>query len=539
MPEKHIATQRNILFIVLPYLIKQVDAKNSKTRSFTAFPYGLLSVVAYLKNHSRKKVNIKIIDCNLYTHEKSVQIIKRNLIDFKPDVVGLSMMFDSSYKHLKDISKLIKDNDKNTLVVLGGSAASFSYADIINEQNYIDGICYSEGENPFAELINSENMLEFLEQNTSWITIKSMKEGRIPQKSFVVDLNDVVDIDYTFVDIENYSMKEAFSPFINDKHKKKKQFFLVTSRGCPYKCVFCSTSSTLYGNKIRYASVDHIIAHVEHLVSKYGMNVLTIYDDQLLSNKERAKEIFRQLAQFKLRIECPNGLSVAFIDDEMAALMKNAGMDTAVLAIESGSDYMLREIIHKPLKLEMVKPVVQILRKYKFFIQGFFVIGIPGEKEEHRVETLNFIKNIELDWSGFSLATPLRGSRLYDICVKNGYINKDLKIGEIEDKKYIIKTPDLDPEYITKRVYLMNLDVNFVNNYRMKIGDYKVAANCFRDIMMRYENHAFAYYYLAEAQKAMNEDPERIEPNKNKFYEIIKRDNTWKEYADHFSLNVG
>jgi radical SAM superfamily enzyme YgiQ (UPF0313 family) len=351
-------------------------------------------------------------------------------------------------------------------------------------------------------------------------------------------LDKAIPIDYALVDVENYQMREAFSPFIGDTNKDKKQFFLVTSRGCPYKCVFCSTSSTLYGNKIRYASVDAIIAHVEHLVSKYGVNVLTIYDDQLLSNQNRAKEIFKRLAQFNLRIECPNGLSVAFIDDEMAALMKKAGMDTVALAIESGSAYMLREVIHKPLKLEMVKPVVQILRKYGFFIEGFFVIGIPGEKEAHRAETLNFIKDVELDWCGFSLATPLRGSELYDICIKNGYIRKDLKIGEIEDKKYIIKTPDLDPEDITKKTYLMNLDVNFVNNYRMKIGDYKVAANCFRDVIKRYTNHAFAYYYLVKAQESMNENPGLIKLNKNKFYEIIEKDSAWKEYAEYYNLNL-
>lgn len=538
MFSQNAAPQRNVLLITLPYLVKKGEAKNSKIRSFTAFPYGLLSVATYLKNNTSKKVDIKIIDCNLYNDDEHLQIIRQHLLHFKPHIVGLSMMFDNSYKHLKDISQITKEINNNTVVVLGGAAASFSYNEIINEQDYIDGICYSEGEVSFLNLINSENMLEFLENDVSWITKKSLKDGKSPQNSFIKDLNEVANIDYSFVDIENYQMKEAFSPFTRNDNKNKKQFFLVTSRGCPFKCVFCSTSSTLYGNKIRYASVDNIIEHVKHLVSDYGMTVLTIYDDQLLSNQDRAKEIFRRLAQFNLRIECPNGLSVAFIDDEMAYLMKKAGMDTVALAIESGSDYMLRKVIHKPLKLEMVKPVVQILRKYDYFIEGFFVIGIPGEKEEHREETLNFIKDVELDWSGFNPATPLRGSQLYDICIKNGYISKDLKIGEIEDKKYIIKTPELDPEHITRKTYLMNLEVNFVNNYRMKIGDYKVAVNCFQDVIMRYSDHAFAYYYLARAQEAMNENPELIKRNKTKFNEIINSDNVWKEYAKYFKMNL-
>ena len=529
-------SKSRILFIVLPYLVKHADAKNPKIRSFAAFPYGLLSMATYLKKYANRKVDIKIIDCNLYSFEEAIQAITDVLADFKPQAIGLSMMFDQSYKALKDILSKIKENSGDALVLLGGSAASFSYKEILSEQEDIDAICYSEGEVPLLKLINSENIRESLETDFSWVTRKAMETHRAVNKSFVPDLNDVIDIDYSLVDIKNYAMKEAFSPYASDQDAEKKQFFLVTSRGCPYKCVFCSTSSALYGNKIRYADVDAIISHVRHLVSDHGMNVLTIYDDQLLSNKARAKEIFRQLAPFKIRIECPNGLSVAFIDDEMAALMRKAGMDTIALAIESGSKYMLEKVIHKPLKLEMVKPVVQILRKYGFFIEGFFVIGIPGEKEEHRKETMNFIKDIQLDWAGFSLATPARGSELYEICIKNGYIDKNLKIDGIQDKKYIIRTPDLNPEDITRKTYLMNLDVNFVHNFRMKIGDYKVAANCFKDVISRYANHAFAYYYLMKAEEAMGEDAQRIRRHGEIFQAIIEKDNTWVEYFEHFAI---
>ena len=84
----------------------------------------------------------------------------------------------------------------------------------------------------------------------------------------------------------------------------------------------------------------------------------------------------------------------------------------------------------------------------------------------------------------------------------------------------------------------MNLDVNFVNNRRMRVGDYKIAMLCFKDVIFRYPFHAFAHYYLAKAQEAMNEDPEKIKLNMDKFNEIIKRDTVWKEYAEYFNLNL-
>jgi len=528
-------THRTILFIILPYILSRREAKNSKLRCFEAFPYGLLSVASHVKKKATRPLDIKVLDCNLYSHDEYVNAIIDILKNFNPDIVGLSMMFDNSYKYLDGIARTIKDYRKDLLVVVGGAAASVSWNEIVSEQERIDAVCYAEGELPFERLVNSENMLELLENDPSWITNKSMAVGKNPVASFIDDLSDAVHIDYSMVDSCEYKMREAFSPFLRADIENNKQYFMVSSRGCPYKCVFCSNAS-IHGKRIRYADIDSIISHVESLVADYGMNVLTIYDDQLLSNVKRAKNIFRQLAKYKLRIECPNGLSVAFIDEELVILMKKAGVDTVALAIESGSEYMIRNVIHKPLKLEMVKPVVQLLKKEGFFVEGFFVTGLPGETDEYRLETLKFIKEIELDWSGFSLAVTLRGSPLYDICVTNGYISKNLRIGEVESDKYIIRVPGIDPDYITRATYLMNLDVNFVNNNRMKTGDYRVAANCFKDVIRRYDNHAFAYYYLAKAQEQINSDSEQANANMSKFQSIINSDPTWKEYFEYFNL---
>lgn len=526
--------KRNLLFIVLPYQLTYGGLKSSKLRSSRGFPYGVLSVATYLKRQAGDKVNIQVLDCNLNDGKDFTSVIKEKLSVFKPDIVGLSMMYDNSYKYLKGISAEIKKHNKDTVVVLGGYAATAAYAVIMKEQEDIDGLCFYEGEIPLLKLIKSKNMFYFLENNKSWITKKSLKKAKIPQKSLVKNLNNIINIDYSFINISSYITNEAVSPFAG-KIKPKNQFFLETSRGCPFRCVFC-THSADNDKSMRYASINKIIKYVRFLVSKYHMNVLTIYDDQLLFNTKRAKQLFRKLTQFNLRIECPNALSVAFMDEEMIKLMKKAGMDTVDLAIESGSPYVLNEIIHKPLKLEMVKPVVQSLRKYGFWIMGYFVNGVPGETDKNRDETVEFIKEVGLDWSGFSLVIPKMGTELFKICIKKGYIKKNIRIDELHTDKFIINTPEYTAEHVTKKTYLMNLDVNFVNNYRMKNGEYKIAADAFRDIVKRYPNHAFAYYYLSKALYAMNEN-RKAQNAMDKYREIIGKDKTWKGYAKYFNLN--
>jgi anaerobic magnesium-protoporphyrin IX monomethyl ester cyclase len=184
----------------------------------------------------------------------------------------------------------------------------------------------------------------------------------------------------------------------------------------------------------------------------------------------------------------------------------------------------------------MVKPVVDILRKYGFWIHGFFVSGIPGETDYHRDETTNFIKDVGLDWSGFSLAIPSRGSELYRICVDSGYIKKDLAIDELDPNKYIINTPEYSPEHVIKKTYLMNLDVNFVNNYRMKHGDYEIAAKAFREVLKITPDHAFAHYYLAKALERTAHDSTEINVEMEHFRTIIAGNEEWKGYARFFNI---
>jgi tetratricopeptide (TPR) repeat protein len=141
-----------------------------------------------------------------------------------------------------------------------------------------------------------------------------------------------------------------------------------------------------------------------------------------------------------------------------------------------------------------------------------------------------------LDWASFSLASPIRGTELYDICVKNKYIPDNMKIGEYELGTYIIRAPGLDPESLPQISYRMNLNVNFVNNRRMRMGDYQVAARCFEDVIERYREHAFAHYFLAKAYEKIGGNEEKVTENLRLYKAIIAKNETWKSHADYFGL---
>jgi radical SAM superfamily enzyme YgiQ (UPF0313 family) len=524
-----------ILFVIPPYLGDKVEAiRPTKLRSFFAFPYGVLCLASYINKATGGAHGIKIIDLNHFSADQRSTQFAETLDKFKPDIVGLSVMFDVSYKHVAGLAAAAKSASPEALVILGGAAVTTAWDDILEDQPFVDALCYSEGEVALAQLLNSDNPRKELLADP-WVTRQSIAVGRRPKTKHIENLDDVIPIDYSLINVDDYGMIEAFSPFRKAKEDEVKQFFIVTSRGCPFKCVFCA-EPTLHGGSMRYASLEVIEEHVKYLVDTYGMNVLTIYDDQLLLNHNRAKDFFRILAKYDLRVETPNGLTVAYIDEEMAALMKAAGMDTIQLAIESGTEHMLRKVIKKPLKLSKVAPVIESLHKNGLFVQGFFVMGIPGEREQDRVETAQFIKDVGLDWASFSLASPIRGTELYDICVKNKYIPEKMKIGEYELGTYIIRAPGLDPETLPTVSYRMNLDVNFVNNRRMRMGEYDVAARCFEDVIERYREHAFAHYFLAKAYEKIGGQDQKVKDNLAAYEAIIAKNETWKTHADYFGL---
>ncbi len=483
---------KKVLFVVMPY---HISVEGHKQIAYTAFPYGVLSIATYVKDIA----DVEIFDCN----------VQRGLTDelkaFTPDIVAISMMFDVSYEYLPlmlaDVRKVVPD----AKIVIGGMAATGSYKGILNEFPEIGAVCFHEGEIPIRDLVITGSFASC----PAWITKKELDVGISPSKALVQNLDDVIDIDYSLIKWEDYGMREAFSPH-SGKIKNPKQFYVVSSRGCKFSCTFCMHSADP-DKSIRYASPERVIGHIRRLVSKFGCNIVTFYDDQFLLDKNRAKRILRGLSGVGLRIEFPNGLSTAFIDDEMACLMAQAGMDTAYLAIESGSPRIL-SLMKKPLHLEQVKPAVDSLHKYGIWCIGYFVTGYPSETDEERKMTTDLIKGCKLDWARFSTVCPLKGSELHRLCVDAGYIQKD---APIDMNRFIINTPWLSAQELEQKSYAMNLDVNFVNNLAMKDGKYMEAMREFLAVLDRDPNHGFALHGIeccAEAlyDKVRKTDPEWI-----------------------------
>lgn len=551
---------RKLLFIVVPNyrMLDKANVVNYRP-PFLIPPYGVLSISAYIRKCSENALDIEVLDLNtiiynatlntqgeIQTHEAVLDEIVRKVTEkirqFNPDIIGCSLLFNSGFEYVKTITDALENVKGEAMVIFGGKVPSNHYRDFIEEFPAIDSVCLGEGEVPFLQLVDSEDLFKEIETNKSFVTRENLRHSIFPTPQYVQNLDDIPPFAFDLVDMNLYLSKYVSS--LRSVEAKAKEVIngleIISTRGCPFDCIFC-TSHAVHGRKIRYRSTESIIQELIYLKEKFNLNLISFQDDNFFHNKKRALEILDRLIELDLGInyEFANGIAIYCVDDEVAKRLEKLKLPDITVSVESGSPYMLNKIIRKPLKVEMVKPAVAILRKHNIRVFASFVFGIPGEKEEDRHLSLKLIEDVGFDWVHLFAAIPFSGSRLYDVCIENNYISKKSTTISAMTKysNGIINTEDFTADYINKFVYTNNLHFNFINNHNFLKGDYKLSILYFKKVLQDFEDHALAHYMIFKSYQALG-DSDNASLYRNSYLNIINRSEFWLNYAKHFQLEL-
>lgn len=542
-----------VLFIVPPYINfnsftkpsmqeRTVAKKNGIFGSpFTDMPLGILSLSAYIKKNSDTQT--KLIDFNVILNKlESFEydsfyemfynyISEQEWVDYEPEVIGISTLFTPSYYNMIDIAKACKKIFPKAIIFAGGGVPTNMYKEIFNDTDCFDALCYGEGEKPLLELVKSKNKLDYIKKSPSWITKEKVKNNETFKHDFIENLDEIPFYDYKILNPDDYGLNPAITAYAS-VDSKKQNFHVMTSRGCTHHCCFCS-SHTVHGRKMRYYSIERVREDFTRLRDEYDSKTIIFQDDHLMSDKARAFEVINIINELKMTAIFQNGLALYALDRKMLEALKSAGLNQLVLSVESGSERVLREIMHKPLNLSIVKKVAQDCKELGIYTNVNILIGMPGETKQDIQDAREFLKTIDANWFIILCATPLVGSEMFDICKEKNYL-KGSYIG-CDYKKAIVETEDFTAEYIQDIGYFLNLELNFVYNSDFRLGHWEMALKGFENAIRVKDDHALAYYFAAKCYKNLNNDKKYLD-YKNKYEKIIEESEFWRKYVNEFKL---
>lgn len=391
----------NIIFTTQPPFI--VTEKGSYP------PLGLLYIATMIKTKTGHKV--KIVDCQLT--KMGYNQIKEEIIKYRPDVVGITLITSMLIDALKlaDIVKECAAILRRDIIVVGGGPHATIFPDETISRKNFDYVFSGEAEHSFLSFVNNINDPASL-RNIPGIVFK--ENGTIvkgPPNSFIEDLDSLPIPDRRLLDYKQYKNLLARGGIMTTS---------ITSRGCPYRCIFCER----LGKRFRAASAQYVIREIEDCL-QLGIDEIFFHDDTFTIDKKRVMEICRLIEERKLKFRFSLRSRVDTIDEEMIRALKRVGCRRISFGVESGVQRIL-DRIKKGITLKQAEDVFTLTKKYRITTLADFMIGHPDESLEDIYTTLNFAKRLNPDYVQFSITTPYPATELYREAISRGIVEKDI-----------------------------------------------------------------------------------------------------------------
>jgi len=380
------------------------------------FPVGLLSIASML-NHKYPQHGVEIVDANF---DDPLQ----KIIGSEYDMIGISSM-TVEYERASMLAREIKRRF-STPVILGGVHISLLPSSL---RECFDIGVLGEGEEVFCELVQIyETKRIFLHEDL--IDIKGLvyrHNGNLittPRRDCLESLDMIPKYDYSLVNPGYFRMRPliVWAAF-------GKEAIMLTSRGCPYKCVFCST--TQFWKKARFLSVERIIAEMQDLVENYGATHILLWDDLFTVNKIRLRKLAQEFRNSglhtKVKLSCQSRANL--VDDELCEVLTSLNIRVVSFGFESGNARVLKYLKGGSVTVEQNTRAIETCVRHGLKPVGSLIFGSPTETLAEMEETINFIDKAR-KLGAYSIwifvMTPFPATQIWEIAKSRGKVSEEM-----------------------------------------------------------------------------------------------------------------
>jgi radical SAM superfamily enzyme YgiQ (UPF0313 family) len=361
-------------------------------------PIGLTYISSVLESNNFES---KVIDANMLkaSNEKLIKIISSQT----PEFVGISANIVTA-KSAMELAALIKRNFKSVTVVCGGPMPTLFPEKFLS---VCDIVVRGEGEETFLEIVKNKKIREI-----KGISFKrNNKIIHTSPRNLIENLNK---LPYPAWHLLIPSLKKYKSQV-----RKKPMAPIFTSRGCPYRCVYCNKN--IFGTLFRARTPENVVKEIDWLVEKFRVREIHIMDDNFTFDMERAERIMDLIIKggYNLLISCQAGVRCDKLTRRLVKKMKLAGVYRVGVGIESGNQQILIKN-GKELELKAVRKACSLLKNFGIQVKGCFMFGLWGDTPKTMYETIKFAININPLIAAFAITTPFPGTPLYSMIKKYG-----------------------------------------------------------------------------------------------------------------------
>lgn len=384
-------------------------------------PIGLGYLATALRKAGFKQV--AILDC-LKENLDFVAFNKR-IKSYNPDIVGFQV-FSHDLSSLEISLKIIKKINPKIITLAGGPHPSGFPQQTLETLPLLDYAFKGEAEVGLPLLIRK---LSVKKGNLFRIPGLIYRQGRkivVNPQIFPGNLDSLGFPAWDLIDPREYPNAPQGVFFKNLPVAP-----LMATRGCPFLCTFCA-GRTITGLKVRPRSIGYILSEIKFLKEKYGVREIHFLDDNFTLNRSYVREFCQKLLKSNLNISwcCPNGVRLDTLDLEVLKLMKASGCYYVSVGIESGSNRILK-LMKKKLTVEKIKRQIKMIKKSGITVNGFFILGYPGETKKEMEATIKLSRSLGLTRVAFYNFLPLPGTEIYEQLARNGEIEEDMDFSHI------------------------------------------------------------------------------------------------------------